>query len=61
MKTPVLCEDADAVECANCDWRGTGAECNEISDFGSRVSAGEVCPAGECPKCGSLASVVQRA
>lgn len=43
------------VECQNCEWTGDESEVNEIEDFHQRVNPGEVCPVGECPKCGALA------
>lgn len=51
----MLCNDDDAVECDDCDWTGKGTDLDLISDFEERVSSGEIVPAGQCPKCGSLA------
>ena len=45
--------------CANCSWRGYVFELKDISDLDQRVRAGEVVPAGECPKCGCLAHVLR--
>lgn len=42
--------------CQNCEWRGPITDLQAIKDFDQRVAAGEPCPAGQCPKCGSLAS-----
>lgn len=52
-----LCADDDAVRCQNCDWNGVGAALGTILDFEQRVHAGEITPAGECPKCGALAII----
>ena len=46
-------------ESAMCECGGCGHECTMggvemISDFEERVAPGEICPAGECPECGSL-------
>lgn len=44
----------ERVECQNCDWAGERKDCNPIADIMERVDAGELMPAGECPKCGAL-------
>lgn len=46
-------------ETAICQCDACGHECKigeveMISDFEERVAPGEICPAGECPECGSL-------
>lgn len=48
------------VSCGNCDWTGRENECNEIDHFHERVGPGETVPAGECPKCGALAHLVEK-
>ena len=55
-----LCDDGAAVECGACEWAGTGADLDLMTDFEERVTAGEVCPAGQCPDCGALAYVVEK-
>lgn len=45
------------VNCDNCDWEGQAKDLLNIPDFEERVHAGEVVPAGQCPKCGCLASL----
>lgn len=52
-----LCGDDIVCECGNCDWAGEARRLKHIVDFEDRVAAGESCPAGECPKCGSLAYI----
>lgn len=55
----VLCGDHCKVECQNCDWTGTGADLDLISDFENRVVAGEIVPAGQCPVCCALAHLTE--
>lgn len=55
-----LCDDNTKVECADCDWTGTGADLDFMPDFEDRVTAGEIAPAGQCPECGCLAHVVEQ-
>ncbi len=55
----VLCDEDAEVECADCEWTGVGRDLDMISDFEERVAAGEVCPAGQCPKCGALAHTTE--
>jgi hypothetical protein len=50
-----LCDDNAKVACAGCGWTGVGLALAPIFDFEKRVRAGEICPAGQCPKCGALA------
>jgi hypothetical protein len=45
-------------ECQNCGKCWPLDELNEVDDLSERVSAGEVCPAGECPDCGSLCTPI---
>lgn len=46
------------VSCGNCEWRGDQDEAEPYRDFWSRVSPGEVMPAGDCPKCGAFVHLV---
>ena len=46
-------------ECESCGWEGLAKSLEPIADFEMRVSAGEICPAGECPECGALAFIVE--
>lgn len=56
------CEsDDEPVACADCDWTGKAEELNDIRNLGARVCAGEEMPAGECPVCGALAHLVEKA
>ena len=55
-----LCDSNDKVACADCDWIGTGLSLEPIFGFEKRVRAGEICPAGQCPKCGALAYLGRR-
>ena len=41
-------------KCANCDWRGSINQVDDIDDIEQRVAAGEYFPAGQCPACGAL-------
>ena len=55
-------EDDRECQCQACSWTGTEKQLqtetwDAITDIGERVGPGEVCPAGECPKCGSLATL----
>ena len=55
-------EDDRECQCQACSWTGTEKQLqtetwDAIPDIGERVGPGEVCPAGECPKCGSLATL----
>ena len=45
------------VKCPNCDWTGTDDDIDlcDVPDLIERIEPGEEVPAGECPKCGSLA------
>ena len=52
-------DEGKAVECNDCSWRGHVDECKPIKHQHERVAPGEVAPAGECPECGSLASIVE--
>lgn len=47
--------DADPVECDNCDWEGTLEQLGIIKDAHERLDPGSTMPAGECPECGALA------
>jgi hypothetical protein len=49
----------DPAACQDCEWRGTVADCNEPADLWERVEPGERVPAGECPDCGALCSLVK--
>jgi hypothetical protein len=55
--------DTRMCECGNCEWIGPmnelGCQLDQIPDFFERVDVGEICPAGECPKCGALAHLVE--
>jgi hypothetical protein len=48
-------ETAIASECGDCDWAGPAGELLQASDLDERLDPGSIVPAGECPKCGSLA------
>lgn len=52
-------DDDRRVACANCGWTGTELAAEPVRDFWSRVYPGEVCPAGDCPKCGALCHLEQ--
>ena len=41
--------------CANCAWRGTEDQTQEVRDFWSRIEPGDTMPAGDCPECGCFA------
>lgn len=41
-------------ECADCGGTFTYPQLKPIKNFWQRVEPGEICPAGECPKCGAL-------
>ena len=41
-------------QCDNCGHVCTADELNEIEDLEQRIGAGNVIPAGDCPKCGCL-------
>lgn len=47
------------VACNNCVWKGRMQDVNPIRDLDDRISPGEIVPAGECPQCGALASLVK--
>lgn len=50
--------DADPetlASCGNCGAETPVGELDMVSDIQERVMAGEVMPAGQCPKCGALA------
>lgn len=55
--------DTRRVECQNCDWTGTvaelGCQLEEVPDLFERIDIGEIVPAGECPRCGALAHLVE--
>lgn len=58
MSTVTFHSTADAkatARCQNCDWTGPFDDTLSIVDVEHRVTPGEIVPAGECPKCGSLA------
>ena len=58
MSQVFMDNDDDATcACGNCGWEGKAADLDPISDFEQRVMAGEICPAGQCPKCGALAHI----
>lgn len=46
-------------KCGNCDWTGPESALQPIQHLSERVSAGETMPAGECPKCGALAHLIE--
>lgn len=46
-------EDATC-RCSNCEHECSFGRVGAISGFQERVSPGEICPAGECPRCGAL-------
>lgn len=50
--TPVVCSD--------CGWTGPIYATKIILNFRERVLAGEIVPAGECPKCGALAHLKKK-
>lgn len=41
-------------KCPECEWTGDIDHMDELDDMPERVSAGEFCPAGQCPECGAL-------
>jgi hypothetical protein len=48
--------------CQNCGKKFTDDKLEEIShSFWERVRAGEICPSGECPSCGSVCSPEENA
>jgi hypothetical protein len=48
--------DSPKCRCWNCTWTGPLSAADvEIKDYWSRVDVGGEVPAGECPRCGSLA------
>lgn len=47
------------IECDNCDWKGLQSDAAEAEDIWQRVDPGAEFPAGECPKCGALAYIVE--
>jgi len=48
---------AERYRCDACGETWTYDELELIVDIGERVAAGEICPAGECPDCGTLCHV----
>ena len=58
MRIHLLADPKARCECQNCDWQGVADDLDAIADFDERVAPGEICPAGECPKCGALAHLV---
>jgi Zn finger protein HypA/HybF involved in hydrogenase expression len=46
-------------ECANCGKRFRQEDLAPIDDIFQRVSPGEIMPAGQCPNCGALASLIE--
>lgn len=46
--------------CDDCGHICKAEECGPIKDPGERLCTGDPCPAGECPKCGSLSYVTTR-
>lgn len=44
--------------CDNCDWEGITDDLHSIKDMETRLDPGGEVPAGQCPKCGSLAYLV---
>ncbi len=57
-RTKIDVEPDAATACQNCEWTGPGSYLNAIADLGERVTAGEKMPAGQCPRCGSLAHLI---
>lgn len=55
----MLAADHERVICSDCGWTGTAEDTDEISHFEERVAPGEICPAGECKRCGALAHLVE--
>lgn len=49
--------DERRVRCQNCGWTGTEDQTTELHDFWSRIQPGDVMPAGDCPACGSAATL----
>lgn len=58
MKTDV--DPYAVVTCSDCHWRGFAHELRTIKNFNLRVRAGEICPAGECPRCHELAYLLDK-
>lgn len=50
-------DDAAEVACASCNWTGPIYETEGVRNIWARISAGEIVPAGECPKCGALTHI----
>lgn len=55
-----LPEPGEPCACANCEWRGTDNEADEIRDMHKRLTPGCEVPAGECPDCGALVYLVKK-
>lgn len=51
-----MCDDLKG-RCANCERLWPELELDEIRDFWSRVSVGDLIPLGQCPKCSALCHV----
>lgn len=55
--------DSTQARCENCGWAGDigslGRDLWETPDLNERLSPGETVPAGECPKCGTLAHLTE--
>ena len=52
---PIMDDPNRIASCDNCGWRGPCHNTKHIKDPSDRLYAGEECPAGECPECGTLA------
>lgn len=46
--------DHDDHKCCNCGIHVNTKDLVEIENLGQRISAGEIVPSGECPRCGAL-------
>lgn len=53
-------EAAAKVQCANCAWKGRGADLRPVIDLEQRIEPGGTVPAGECPECHALAYLVPK-
>jgi hypothetical protein len=47
-------DSKEPCECQNCNWKGPESDVLRIRNLADRIMPGEICPVGECPKCGAL-------
>ncbi|MGH2510638.1 MAG: hypothetical protein ACRDHZ_24965 [Ktedonobacteraceae bacterium] len=60
-KTKAPKGDQNRSVCWDCGREWDDSWLRTIADFWDRVKPGEICPSGECPKCGSLCTPLETA